>query len=421
MPAPEPVFAVISSPVPGHLYPMSAVARALSAKGARVLYFTIPDAALFLQGQEIETVVFGKSVFPEGSWGSRWGKVSRSVGARAALATIGIHRDLAKVGCAELPDLFRRYGVTHLIADQNQYHGHAVARGCGIPFLNVTCTVPLNRDEIGEVPPVSEEWTPPRGPLNSWLRLRNRLAFRCVDFFMRSVLAPEKNLLGGRSRSRLQDGFASLTLTGLPAALNWPALHPQLTYVGHLIGSRPETREFPWNRIELEKPLVYVSFGTISTELDAVISEIVLALEGMDVEFLISRGKWRAAEFAMEKIANGWIASYVPQLEALGRAAVFINHAGINSVVESISLGVPVLLFPVTNDQPGMAARSVEAGVGLSLPRRRWRASFIRESVREILTNPLYRKNAVRIGQEIKSAGGPDRAAEMILDWSREV
>src|SRR6266853_6737775 len=51
--------------------------------------------------------------------------------------------------------------------------------------------------------------------------------------------------------------------------------------------------------------------------------------------------------------------SYVERrrLSLLKRAALCITHAGLNTSLESLAQGVPMVAIPVTNDQPGVAAR----------------------------------------------------------------
>ncbi|MDG0791547.1 hypothetical protein OMP38_12195 [Cohnella ginsengisoli] len=58
---------------------------------------------------------------------------------------------------------------------------------------------------------------------------------------------------------------------------------------------------------------------------------------------------------------------YVPQLEMLRRADVFITHAGMNSVHEGLWHGVPLLMVSMGPDQPAVAARIKALGAGLRL------------------------------------------------------
>jgi hypothetical protein len=59
---------------------------------------------------------------------------------------------------------------------------------------------------------------------------------------------------------------------------------------------------------------------------------------------------------------------FAPQLELLRRASLTITHAGMNTVLESLAEGVPMVAIPIANDQPGMGARLAWSGSGAVVP-----------------------------------------------------
>jgi zeaxanthin glucosyltransferase len=59
---------------------------------------------------------------------------------------------------------------------------------------------------------------------------------------------------------------------------------------------------------------------------------------------------------------NAIVVNNAPQLELLKKACMCITHAGLNTVLESLAQGVPQIAIPVTNDQPGVAARIAHVG-----------------------------------------------------------
>jgi len=69
---------------------------------------------------------------------------------------------------------------------------------------------------------------------------------------------------------------------------------------------------------------------------------------------------------------NLLIAPFVPQMAALENASFFLSHCGLSSAQESLYFGVPLICFPMMleADQPTIAARVEELGVGLWLDRR---------------------------------------------------
>src|SRR5690606_16141354 len=64
---------------------------------------------------------------------------------------------------------------------------------------------------------------------------------------------------------------------------------------------------------------------------------------------------------------NVLVLARAPQLWLLPRAAAFITHGGINSVLEAIRTETPMLVVPQGYDQPGNAARVAFHGAGALL------------------------------------------------------
>jgi hypothetical protein len=63
--------------------------------------------------------------------------------------------------------------------------------------------------------------------------------------------------------------------------------------------------------------------------------------------------------------SNAIIVKRAPQLELLKQTSVSITHAGLNTVLEALTQGVPQVAIPVTNDQPGVAARIADKKTGV--------------------------------------------------------
>ena len=100
------------------------------------------------------------------------------------------------------------------------------------------------------------------------------------------------------------------------------------------------------------------------------------------------------------------VVDFAPQLELLGRAVLTITHAGLNTVLDALSLGVPIVAVPVTNEQPGIAARVAWSGAGVALPPKRATPAEIRSAVLRVLGEPSYRQAAERLRESIRQGGG---------------
>ena len=112
--------------------------------------------------------------------------------------------------------------------------------------------------------------------------------------------------------------------------------------------------------------------------------------------------------------ASAIVVSRAPQLELLKRAELCITHAGINTTLESLALGVPMVAIPVGFDQPGIAARIVYHGVGKSIPVASMNKEDLSGAIQEVLGNPRYRDAARRFQKTIAQSHGLDRAADVL-------
>lgn len=104
----------------------------------------------------------------------------------------------------------------------------------------------------------------------------------------------------------------------------------------------------------------------------------------------------------------------VPQLELLPCLDAVVCHAGHNTVCETLSQGLPLVVIPIAYDQSFVAGRVAASGSGIRLNFRRFKARHLNEAVREVLHNPAYKAAAGRLRASFESAGGVERAAGLL-------
>lgn len=103
--------------------------------------------------------------------------------------------------------------------------------------------------------------------------------------------------------------------------------------------------------------VAYVSFGSVATPPPNELFALAEALEASGVPFIWSlrdNSKVHLPNGFLEKTkVNGLIVPWAPQLDILAHSAVgvFITHCGWNSLLESISGGVPMICRPFFGDQ----------------------------------------------------------------------
>jgi zeaxanthin glucosyltransferase len=83
-------------------------------------------------------------------------------------------------------------------------------------------------------------------------------------------------------------------------------------------------------------------------------------------------------------------------------------------VLESLSLGVPVIALPLVTDQLAVGARRGRWGAGAAITPKQIDGPALREVVSRLLTAPSYRARARELAISLRKSGGEKRAAEII-------
>ena len=112
--------------------------------------------------------------------------------------------------------------------------------------------------------------------------------------------------------------------------------------------------------------------------------------------------------------ANAVVVDRAPQIELLKRSALCITNAGLNTTLEALTQGVPLVAIPVTNDQPGVAARIAYTKTGTFVPLKELTVPRLTLLIDRVLRNPEYRENADRLRQVIADTNGLEKAVDLL-------
>jgi zeaxanthin glucosyltransferase len=140
-----------------------------------------------------------------------------------------------------------------------------------------------------------------------------------------------------------------------------------------------------------------------------------------NVQVVLSTGKNIRLENLGDIPANTIVVRSAPQIELLKRAALCITHAGLNTVLESLAKGVPMVAIPIAYDQPGAAVRIAYHGAGEFIELDDLTTSLLRESIEKVLHDPSYRERAKYFQKVIAKTRGLEVAADAIEQALRKV
>jgi MGT family glycosyltransferase len=408
-------FGLICPASTGHLNTMLPLGKELQKRGHRVTYVGILDGKSKALAAGLEFRAVGESEFPSGAIAQALTELGKLSGLAAMQYTISGLKKSAAVILRDGPKAIKQAGVEALLIDQVSFAGGTLAEFLDIPLVTVCSAVVLNREE--SVPPHFTNW---RYQPAWWARLRNQAGYGLLS----RIMKPIEEVIGEYRRewnlptlSHSNIAYSQLAqISQQPAELEFPRQH--LPEWFHFTGPyhSPVGREsvaFPYEKLT-GQPLIYASLGTVQNRLQSVFGDIAQACEGLDAQLVISLGGALEPEALPRLPGDPLVVKYAPQLELLQKTTLMITHAGMNTTLECLTNGVPMVGIPIANDQPGVAARIAWAGAGKVVPLKKLSVSKLREAIQRVLTQESYKQNALRLQEAIRRAGGVSRAADIV-------
>lgn len=175
----------------------------------------------------------------------------------------------------------------------------------------------------------------------------------------------------------------------------------------------PSIRKLGYEVEKPEKKTIYISLGTVNNQVVSFFKNCMEALKDSRCNVIMSVGNVIDLAQLGTIPENITVERSVNQIEVLQKADVFITHCGMNSVNEALYYQVPLVLFPQTNEQGGVAYRVNELGAGTYLKKNS--VDAVKEAAEEVMNNPSYKKCAKNIAESFYRCGGAKEAADKIL------
>ena len=160
--------------------------------------------------------------------------------------------------------------------------------------------------------------------------------------------------------------------------------------------------------------MIFVSMGTLQNEIKEIYRVIAETCAEYPVQTVISLGGGLPPENRGELPGDPIVVRYAPQLALLSRAALTIFHGGLNTALESLAHGVPMIAIPIAFDQPGVGARLLWTGTGKAIPVHQLNSCRLRVAIAEVLGTGRYRAQAKSLQRQIASIRGLERAAKLV-------
>jgi MGT family glycosyltransferase len=404
--------------VTGHLNPMTALARKLQSRGNEVFFFGVLDIEPMVRAAKLAFVPYGEREYPIGSLAKTFGPVAHLQGLEVIRYTVEkIVPDLVEATFRHLPEKVVETGVQAMVIDVAHFFAQLVPMSLNLPFVQIYNA--LHRDSSGQTPPSWFSWPHETTPE---ARARNADGLKQINGLLSGML-PMGRAYAEKLGLKVDWNDLSSTnsklamITQAPAEFDFPGI--QWPAVFHYAGPfhDNEGREpvpFPWERLT-GQPLIYASLGTLVNGLNGIYATILEAISGFpDVQAVLSVGRNVNPNDLGPIPANTIVVRTAPQIELLKRAALCITHGGLNTTLEALSQGVPLVAIPIGYDQPGVAARIAYHQVGEFVEVGDLTARRLSELMAKVTTNRNYRDKAAWFQKILAQIRGLDIAADII-------
>jgi zeaxanthin glucosyltransferase len=397
----------------GHLNPLAGLATGLIDRGHEVVFFHVPDFVDKVRLRGFRCDVFGKRTCPAGTMMERIAELGRTEHFEVTRGSLDLLRLQSEALFAEARPVIEMAKLDLWVVDHLDYAASTLAAYIKAPF--VTVIVGLMRHEEEGVPGFSGE------PYSSDPDVQER-----DRRFRKALLETSKPFRDFIEAFRLKVGLGLFSydnlwsrlaqITQQPAEFEFP--RRQLPACFHFTGpfalraNRPPA-PFPWERLS-GKPLIYASLGTVTNRNWRLYTAIAEATADLDVQVVLSLGGTEALELPRALPGSPLVVSFAPQLAILERAVLAVTHAGMNSTLECLAAGVPMVAIPIANDQFGISARIEWTGTGLRIPATEVEPARLGQAIKTVLNDESFGRSARQFREIIAEADGLRHAVDII-------
>lgn len=173
----------------------------------------------------------------------------------------------------------------------------------------------------------------------------------------------------------------------------------------------------PWVAALPARPTVYATLGTVFSRgpaADSLFAAMLAALRDEPVNLIVTVGRDNdPADFGPQP-PNVHIERFIPQSALLPHCNLVVHQGGFSTVTGTLNAGLPMVVIPISADQPYNAACCAALGVGVVIEPGERSAEAIRAAVREVMDNRSYRQKAEQMRAEMAALPGPEHAVTLL-------
>ena len=167
---------------------------------------------------------------------------------------------------------------------------------------------------------------------------------------------------------------------------------------------------------DTDEPNIYMTFGTVVGSFDkgkAFIRAALDAVGSLKLRALMTTGGTVDVTAIGAIPENVVLREFVPQNAVFPHVSAVLCHGGSGSVLGALAAGLPLVVTPVSADQPENAVSVAACGAGLAVDTPK--ANILAEEVQKVLMNPAYATAARQVATEMVAQASLEEAVVEML------
>ncbi|MGW0738205.1 macrolide family glycosyltransferase [Streptomyces sp. NPDC002851] len=166
-----------------------------------------------------------------------------------------------------------------------------------------------------------------------------------------------------------------------------------------------------------DRPVLLISLGTAATGWPEFFTMAVDAFRDGPWDVVMAVGDHVDPAELGDLPAHFQVSRHVPQLDVLQHASLFITHGGMNSTMESLYYGVPMVVIPQMNEQRANGLRVDELGLGRLLASADTSVESLRETAAQVHADQAVKDRVAAMQSSMNKLDGPVIAADAIEEF----
>jgi MGT family glycosyltransferase len=166
------------------------------------------------------------------------------------------------------------------------------------------------------------------------------------------------------------------------------------------------------------RPAVLLSLSTTYMHQEDLLQRLVDGLGTVDCHVLVTTGRGLRGRPLTRTPDNVHVVESAPHGSVLPHVRLVVTHGGHGTVLRALCAGVPVLVVPISRDQPDNAVRVEHHGVGAKVSRRSSPAKFA-AAVRRLLDDEPMRVRTVALAARLAPDVGAPKAVAALEALAR--